>query len=420
MLMTHQVLRLVILCCSVGLLFGQQPPAPAAADGRIDVAAIYFPGYHRDVHYDAWFGEGWNEWKLLMEASPRFHGQHFFKPRWGPFDEADPKWMERQIALAADHGITIFIFDWYWYSGVKILHRPLEEGFLRAGNRERLKYALMWANHDWIDIHPAKRNVSPKLLYPGVVTKKTFETLTDYVVEKYFSHPSYWKIGGCPYFSVYELFKLVAGLGGIQAAREALSAFRQKTKTAGFPDLHLNAITWGVQILPGEQVVKNPNEMLSWLGFDSVTSYVWVHHFQPQTFPTAEYATMAAAAEKYWQQARKEFALPYFPNVTMGWDASPRTTQTDPFENTGYPFMPVIVNNTSAEFKKALQRVRQFLDEQKTGPKIFTINAWNEWTEGSYLEPDTLNRYEYLQAVKDIFSSGTKENHAKPMETRTT
>jgi hypothetical protein len=104
-------------------LGGEKP----VRDGRIDVAAIYFPGYHRDTHYDAWFGEGWNEWTLLAEAPTRFPGQQFFKPRWGPFDEADPKWMERQIALAADHGITVFIFDWYWYSGVKILHRPLEE-----------------------------------------------------------------------------------------------------------------------------------------------------------------------------------------------------------------------------------------------------------------------------------------------------
>ena len=131
------ILTSMCLMLCVGSASSDEKPASGS---RIDVAAIYFPGFHHDMHYDAWFGEGWNEWQLLMEAPTRFPGQQLFKPQWGPFDEADPKWMERQIALAADHGVTVFIFDWYWYSGVKFLHRPLEEGFLKAGNRERLKY----------------------------------------------------------------------------------------------------------------------------------------------------------------------------------------------------------------------------------------------------------------------------------------
>jgi hypothetical protein len=372
--------------------------------GSYEIGVYYFPNYHRDSRNEQVHGPGWTEWELVKQARPRFpgHGQPKV-PLWGYADEADPKAFAMKIQAAADHGIASFIFDWYWYDDGSFLIRGLDEGFLQAENNHRMKFALMWANHDWIDIHPARLNVAPKLLYPGVVTPKTFETLTDYVVEKYFLHPSYWKIDGCPYFSVYELFKLVAGLGGIEAVRTALSRFRQKTKAAGFPDLHLNAVTWGVQILPGEQIIKDPNEMLSVLGFDSVTSYVWIHHFRPETFPTAEYRLMATEAEKYWYQARKEFALPYFPNVTMGWDASPRTTQADPFENKGYPFMPVMANNTPADFKTALSRVKRFLDERKDGPKILTINAWNEWTEGSYLEPDTVNRYEYLQAIKEIF-----------------
>jgi hypothetical protein len=85
----------------------------------------------------------------------------------------------------------------------------------------------------------------------------------------------------------------------------------------------------------------------------------------------------------------------------MGWDSSPRTVQSDMFENIGYPFTPVITGNTPEAFKEALLKAKQFLDEKKT--KIFNINSWNEWTEGSYLEPDFNHKMAYLQALKEVF-----------------
>lgn len=108
----------------------QNSPRASSLNPRPDIVAIYFPGFHQDDHYDSWFGEGWNEWRLLAEAPTRFPGQRLLRPAWGAFDEADPGWMARQVALAADQGIDVFLFDWYWYSGVKLLHRPLEQGFL--------------------------------------------------------------------------------------------------------------------------------------------------------------------------------------------------------------------------------------------------------------------------------------------------
>ena len=98
------ILKTVGLSLMLGASLTLGQAKPAAAD-RIDVAAIYFPGFHRDIHYDAWFGEGWNEWALLAEAPLRFAGQHFFRPQWGPFDEADPKWMERQMRWTNSPGV---------------------------------------------------------------------------------------------------------------------------------------------------------------------------------------------------------------------------------------------------------------------------------------------------------------------------
>jgi hypothetical protein len=82
--------------------------------------------------------------------------------------------MRKQIDLAAAHGIDVFIFDWYWFSGVKILHRPLEEGFLKARNRKKLKYALMWANGDWRNVFPAPLDNKQTLWLPSRVTPEDF------------------------------------------------------------------------------------------------------------------------------------------------------------------------------------------------------------------------------------------------------
>lgn len=370
-----------------------------------EVGAYYFPNYHVDPRNEAAHGAGWTEWELVHRAEPKFPGHQQPKvPLWGCENEADPRVMARKIDVAADHGLNHFIFDWYWHDTGPFLQRCLDEGFLRAGNVARLKFALMWANHGWLDIHPAKRHGDHKLLYPGTVTRQTFDMIVDHVIERYFRHPSYWKIDGCPYFSIYELMTLVRGLGGLAATREALGRFRMRTREAGFPDLHLNAIVWGVKILPKEKAIKDPRELLAALGFNSVASYVWVHHVRLPSFPTTPYEQAAGEAAEHWARAGREYGLPYHPNVTMGWDSSPRTVQSDQFANTGYPFTATLDGNTPQRFEAALRRAKTFL-ESSGGPGILSINAWNEWTEGSYLEPDTVNGMGYLEAIKSVFGS---------------
>jgi hypothetical protein len=373
-------------------------------DQNIEVAAYYFPNYHLDRRNEAVHGKGWTEWELIKAAKPRFpsHAQPRI-PLWGYEDEADPAIFARKIDAAAGHGIDAFLFDWYYYNDGPFLQRGLEEGYLHAANNDRLKFALMWANHDWIDIHPARHDVTPAVLYPGAITRQTWEKMTDFIVAHYFSHPSYLKRDGRPYFSIYELYRLINGLGGIAETQQAIASFRAKVKAAGYPGLHLNAVVWGVQVLPSETIITNPQQMVELIGVDSVASYVWVHHVPLQTFPTCDYAAIFEAAKHNWQALSAQFKVPYFPNVTMGWDPSPRTDQGGPFGNFGYPYTPSLINNTPAAFKSALQAAKDFLVQRDPSQRMLSINAWNEWTEGSYLEPDTVHGMGYLEAIKDVF-----------------
>ena len=146
--------------------------------------------------------------------------------------------------------------------------------------------------------------------------------------------------------------------------------------------------------------------MITQLGFDSFASYVYVHHGYPAKFPVTPYDELRDSYFKNWENDLSHFGLPYIPNVTMGWDPSPRTTQSDNNCPTVYPFGPVVVDGTPAAFKQSLLMTKEHM-EKRVGKQIpmVTINAWNEWTEGSYLEPDKIYGMGYLEAIREVFGT---------------
>jgi Glycosyltransferase WbsX len=373
-------------------------------DDKITVAAYYFPNYHTgDPRNDLNKGENWAEWELVKNAQPRFPGNQQPKvPAWGYLDEKDPEVMAKKIEAAVSHGIDCFIFDWYMYEDGPFLNRCIDEGFLKAKNTETIKFALMWANHDWVDIHPYSRGAEQKLLYPGKVSAERFEEIGDFVIREYFTKPNYWKIDGKPYFSVYDVQKFVEGFGSIEATKTAMERMSEKAIKAGLKGVHWNLVAWGNPILPVENAPSNTPELIKKLGFNSATSYVWIHHTQlPET--QTDYNWVCDRYFEHWEKAKVEYGVPYFPNVTMGWDSSPRCDLKSEWANVGYPFMNTIGNNTPENFKTALQLTKDKLLSDPTGPRILNINCWNEWTEGSYLEPDIVNGMKYLEAVKEVF-----------------
>ena len=371
-----------------------------------DVAVYYFPNYHMtDFRQQQRYGKAWSEWELVKNAKPRFPQHEQPKvPIWGYTDESNSEVMDMKIDVAWKNGIDVFIYDWYWYQDSLFLGKGLEDGFMKAQNNNKLKFSLMWANHNWVDLFPCNPLIGrTPLFYKGEVTPEEFDKMTDYIIEKYFKHPSYWKIDGCPYFSIYELYRFIEGMGSKEKALAALENFRAKTKKAGFKDLHLNAVVWGVQILPGEKELKKPSELIDYLHFNSTTSYVWIHHVSLNKFPSTEYNWVQEEYFKKVDEFSSTYHVPYFPNVTMGWDASPRCSEKIDYKNYGYPCMPIMVNNTPAAFQKALLQSKQWVDKNLIGNKIITINSWNEWTEGSYLEPGRKYGYQYLEAIKEVF-----------------
>ena len=370
----------------------------------MQTAAYYFPDYHTERRNDPYHGPGWTEWELMKVARPRFPGhQQPKKPLWGYEDESDPSVMSKKIDAAADHGIDSFVFDWYWYDG-PYLQRALDEGFLRTPNRNRLKFALMWANHDWHDRHPVSYANSEKAptFFPWTTTRETIGVVWDYLLEHYLTQPNYWYTDGKPYFSIYSVARFIERMGGPKKTTEVLELFRQKARAAGLPGVHINAI-WFDNL---DNQPFCPNITHTWhreIGFDSYTSYnsngttpVWQN-----SFPKVDYRK---AAQEYFELAArtlKKMPAPYFPVVTAGWDTSPRTVQSDMFCKGAYPFLAVMDTDPEG-FRDLFLKLKELIADRPESQQIIFFNAWNEWTEGCYLEPDTVIGYELLKIIKEI------------------
>jgi hypothetical protein len=368
---------------------------------RPEVVAIYCPLWHNYDHASSWKGEGWCEWELAKAAVPRFPGHYQpLRPSWGFFDESDPKWSKREIELAAEHGIDVFLFDWYWYSGVRIMEEALERGFLRTPARRRIKFALMWANHDWSDYFPPPFGKPWNMWLPSRHTPGDLTRVVDYCIEHYFRRANYWQVHGRLFFSIFQPVKFANELGGPQSTRKLLRRMDRRLRDAGLPPLHWNAMLWG----------PDPVPMLKEAGFRSTTSYVVNTDGKARPDLTERYEDVMDGHRRLWEQVSAA-PLPYLPVVSMGWDVTPRCEKDIPWPfppspATGrhdYPYMSVVLGNTPQLYEQLCRDAAEHMASDKAKPFAVLLNAWNEWTEGSYLLPEERTGMAYLEAIRRVF-----------------
>jgi len=385
----------ILMVCITGLiLISFQSCNTESSKQEYKVAAYYWPAYHDEPRWRPFFDGKEGEWEIIKNAVPQYEGHRLPRiPVWGYQDETDPKVMEQKINAAVSHGVNVFVFDWYWYEGKPFLEETINEGFLNAQNNDEIDFYIMWANHDAPTVWDKRRSHEWKTIWTAEVDRRNFDLIADRVISQYMKHPSYLKIDGKPVFSIYELGTLIKGLGGIQQTRDALDSFREKVKKAGFPGLHLQAVLWSnipdTPSFPGDNS-KTQNNTIKALGINSLTNYQFVH-VSP---PVDEYTEWADKAVANWPVWDEEFSVPFFPHVSVDWDPNPRY----------YDYKPNIKNGVNPEnFKLYLEKARTYLDARPDQYKLVTINSWNEWSEGSYLEPDTDHGMGYLEAIKQVF-----------------
>ncbi len=367
------------------------------AKQKYDIAAFVWPSYHPDERAKIFWPDGIGEWQTVRDNKPKFEGhEQDRQPLWGYINEADPYVAAMEIEAAVDHGVNVFIFDWYWYDGLPFLEGHLNDGFLKAKNTDKMKFYIMWANHDvpmvWDKRNAGKVDRSVKI-WRGGVDRDEFEIVAKRMIDKYFHLANYYKVDGKPSFMIYDLQTFIDGLGGKKAAISALKWFEKSVKQAGYPGLDLQVtLRRGGKNISGVDgaTLGNQKELVTELTFNGITHYQYVHF----TGIDRDYNEINEEVYQEWERLDQEYQIPYYPHVSIGWDNNPR------FEM----FRPGIVkNNTPENFKKALIKAREYVDDHPNQAPLITINSWNEWTETSYLQPGTYYGYGYLEAVKAVF-----------------
>lgn len=391
-------IEIVILILAISLIsfVPKQKMSDNKSGDDYYVAAYVWPSCHHDERFgDMLWPEGTGEWEIIKKGNPRFEGHYQPKaPLWGYEPDDDPQVMERWIDVATDHGVNVFIFDWYWFDDGPFLESSLNNGFLKAKNNRKMDFYVMWANHDvkrnYWNVHQYKDDTS--LLWDGAVDLENFKIIVDRVINQYFKLPNYFKIDGKPVFSVFSIQNLTEGLGGLEKAKQALDYFREETRKAGFPGLHIQLIGNG---RPGENLLNN----IEILGANSITKYNWGG---PHPEDYIQWGTESIERRKEWDAA---LSIPFFPNASIGWDDSPRFPAKSKKDLVHY-------NKSPEAFAGFLQKAKDYCDEHPEQPKLITIFSWNEWIEGGYLLPDVKYGFGHLNAVKKVMD-GTHQPYKK-------
>jgi len=378
------------------MILGASVSAAAMAEAEdITCVAVYYPHWHQYPKGTEWFGEKWSrgEWDFVKTAVPRYPGHNVpVRPLPGYLNGKDPKDVETEIALASNAGIDVFLYDYYYYGGKTTQEEALEEGFLKAANRGRMKFALMWCYHERRDqFRPPVGQKDRRMLMELDHTPEEFLGLVDLSIERYFGRPEYWRKDGKLFFSIFNAPYLVEKLGE-DGVRRAIAAARGKVRSAGLGEIHFNA----------QGLDPNQLALAKSVGFDSLTDY----NIPPSPTPSdlTTYESLAENSRRRWA-AMANGLLPYFPVVSTGWDRSARCPlkARPPWSANGYPFDMIVTNATPQKFEALLREAKTFAENDPKKFGVVYVNAWNEYTECPGLVPTVRECDFLLRCVARVF-----------------
>lgn len=329
-------------------------PEPKPVRGPFDVGVYYFPGWQTA-----------SQWQPIQGFPER-------RPVLGWYREGDPEVADWHIKWAVEHGITFFAYDWYWSQGARQLEHALHDGYFKARYRHLLKFCLLWANHN----------------APGTSSHEDCLAVTSYWIGNYFRRPEHLHFDGKPVMIIFSPHRLTEDLGS-EGARRALAAMREECRQAGLNGLYLIAC---VGDMGGARSAALE-------GYDAVTAYNWPHlGMTAGEGMFAPFETLVPAFRRQWEHLLSESPIPLNPlPVCGGWDSRPWHGENN----------LVRYGRTPELFKWHLVGARNVLESAKPAtkkPKAILIEAWNEWGEGSYIEPHREFGFGYLDAIREVFA----------------
>ncbi len=395
--MTKLVFAIVALLVGAGLA--------GETKKDVEVVSVYYPHWHEYPKGNEWFHKGWREWEFVADSKPRWKGHKIpLRPLTGFLDGADPKDVEKEIALASNAGIDVFLYDYYYYRGQITQEEALEKGFLRAANRGKMKFALMWCYHERRDQFRPKVPKDRRMLMTLEHTPEEFLGLIDHSIKNYFNKPEYWRKDGKLFFSIYNLPYLYEKWGkDVDKVNRAFAEARRRVRAAGLGELHLN----------GQNVRPRQFEFAEKLDIDSLTDYnfgPWLtpnywKRYSEEELRLFDYAALGEPMFEHWRKMQTSKFM-YIPNVPTGWDSTSRCDPNVQFpwaKEWQYPYGASFTNNTADIFESYLRKAKEQVLNDPKNPGVVYINGWNEYTEGTYLLPNNFETDEFLRAIAAVF-----------------
>lgn len=350
--------------------------------------AFYLPQFHPIPENDEWWGKGFTEWSNVAKAIPQFVGH--YQPRLpgelGFYDLRTPGVLSAQAKLARSYGVSGFCFHYYWFAGKRLLERPLDA--LLADRSIDVDFCICWANENWTRRWDG--NDDEVLISQSHSLDDHARVFDD--IARYLQDERYVRINGKPLILIYrpdlisdvvtmaEIWRERAahcGLAGLMLA--GTTAFRFNDPTAiGF-----------------DALVEFPPHGIQTVRIDAKLSWLNSHH------AGATYDYSALVREVVRQSAAAGAGkFPIFPGVMPGWDNEARR-----------PGNGVIFHWAEPEaygrwLSAAIARAERTLP---SGARLVFINAWNEWAEGAYLEPDRARGRAYLEETARVFAEAGRE-----------
>lgn len=372
--------------------------------------AIYFPQFHSIPENDKWWGKGFHDWQLVENAKPLFGGHNQPKiPLLGTYNPCEKDVLIKQADLATKYGIYGFMIYHYWFDGKLLLEKPLET-FLNNPDIN-IKFCVCWANGSWTRAWLGKPEIlmEQKHSQDPHLWEKHFNYLLPF-----FKDPRAIKKGDKPVFAVYQPNLL-------KNTKEMFDLWNDLAKANGLPGLYMIAIknydfTFNHSFLEHyDGIMKfQPREVYNSDFFrDNLASRmqflrlapkkVWrliqKIHYKFKTYDIID-------SNKIWkiilEQAFKDqypqYNLDIYECGYMEWDNTARYKNKAKIFTR--PSKEQLEHYTCSLFKKAREHSSEF---------VFW-NAWNEWSEGTYLEPDTLRGYESIEIIQKAIDQ-MKKSH---------
>jgi hypothetical protein len=364
-----------------------EPPNPCSPQG-VKLLAFHLPQFHPIPENDAWWGEGFTEWTNVRPAQPLYpgHDQPRVPGELGYYSLEDASILERQAELARSHGIYGFCFYHYWFGGKKLLAKPLQE-MIRSG-RPDFPFCVIWANETWTRRWDGR---SQDILLEQTYSEDDAKNFARDLVPL-FQDSRYIRVDGKPMLLVYRpadipdpvaytrIWRDVwreAGIGEVHLVCALATAFPDPLR-AGFDA--------AVEFPPHKSIFPYPKKLdPEQVGLGP--------EFKGRAYDYRDFVT------NHLQSEEPYYSL--YQALMLRWDNTARLK--------GNSTMWLHCDPTVYTLWLA-RTVARAIKRHPVAERFVFINAWNEWAEGTYLEPDATFGDQFLRATRSTLLCSDSPN----------